>query len=180
MTRNSPRKRITRTLLMNGAWGPRSYVVSRLLLLLLLLLLILLLLAGLPRERDARGSPILIEYGRPLFVWLSRDWSSVRVYRLYGWGRGDYEKEGRGVSGVSWQIQIFYIGPSQYGQWQLSKQDSHWPVSHDHISGSCVNSSRWHDLFVWKLSAEQLTVLLDYDQCSISYFLASLGAQENC
>ena len=31
--------------------------------------------------------------------------------------------------------------------WQLSKQDSHWPVSHDHMAGSCVNSSRWHDLF---------------------------------
>ena len=40
----------------------------------------------------------------------------VRVYRLYGWGRGDYQKEGRGVSGVSWQIHIFYIGHSQYGQ----------------------------------------------------------------
>ena len=101
MTRNSPRKRITRTLLMNGAWGPRSYVVSRLLLLLLLLLLlvllILLLLAGLPRERDARGSPILIEYGRPLFVWLSRNWSSVRVYRLYG-SVGETMKRKGGVS----------------------------------------------------------------------------------
>ena len=36
-----------------------------------------------------------------LFVWLSRDWPSVRtyirVYRLYGWGRGGYQKEG-GVS----------------------------------------------------------------------------------
>ena len=32
--------------------------------------------------------------------------------------------------------------------WQLSKRDSHWPASHDrHIVGSCVNSSRWHDLF---------------------------------
>ena len=31
--------------------------------------------------------------------------------------------------------------------WQLSKQDSHWPVSHDHIADSCVNSSRWRDLF---------------------------------
>ena len=30
--------------------------------------------------------------------------------------------------------------------WQLSKQNSHWPVSHDHIAGSCVNSSRWRDL----------------------------------
>ena len=25
----------------------------------------------------------------------------VRVYRLYGWGRGDYQKELKGVSGVS-------------------------------------------------------------------------------
>ena len=33
----------------------------------------------------------------------------VRVYRLYGWGRGDYQKEGRGASGVSWQVHIFYI-----------------------------------------------------------------------
>ena len=40
----------------------------------------------------------------------------VRVYRLYGWERGDYQKEERGVSGVSWQIRIFYIGHSQYGQ----------------------------------------------------------------
>ena len=30
--------------------------------------------------------------------------------------------------------------------------------------------------FIWKLSAEQLIVLLDRDQCSISFFLASLGA----
>ena len=29
------------------------------------------------------------------------DRAYVRVYRLYGWGRGDYQKEGRGVSGVS-------------------------------------------------------------------------------
>ena len=34
----------------------------------------------------------------------------VRVYRLYGWGRGDYQKEGRGVSGVSGQVHIFNIG----------------------------------------------------------------------
>ena len=34
----------------------------------------------------------------------------VRVYRLYGWGRGYYQKEGRGVSGVSWQAHIFNIG----------------------------------------------------------------------
>ena len=34
-------------------------------------------------------------------------------------------------------------------------------------------------LFIWKLSADQLIVLLDREQCSISYFVASLGAQEN-
>ena len=34
--------------------------------------------------------------------------------------------------------------------------------------------------FIWKLSAAQLIVLLDRDQCSIPYFLASIGAQENC
>ena len=33
--------------------------------------------------------------------------------------------------------------------------------------------------FIWMLSADQLIVLLDLEQCSISYFLASLGAQEN-
>ena len=31
--------------------------------------------------------------------------------------------------------------------WQLSKPDRHWPVLHGHIAGSCVNSSRWRDLF---------------------------------
>ena len=40
----------------------------------------------------------------------------VRVYGLYGWGRGDYQKEGRSVSGVSCQVHIFYIGHSQYSQ----------------------------------------------------------------
>ena len=33
--------------------------------------------------------------------------------------------------------------------------------------------------FIWKLSADQLIVLLDRDQCSIPYFQASFGAQEN-
>ena len=33
--------------------------------------------------------------------------------------------------------------------------------------------------YIWKLSAHQLIVLINRDQCSISIFLASLGAQEN-
>ena len=47
---------------------------------------------------------------------IDRAYVRARVYKLYGWGRGDYQKEGRGVSGVSWQTHIFYIGHSQYGQ----------------------------------------------------------------
>ena len=46
-------------------------------------------IAGLPRARSARGT-------EP--------------------HRADYQKEGRGVSGMSWQIHVFYIGHSQYGQ----------------------------------------------------------------
>ena len=53
--------------------------------------------------------------------------------------------------------------------WQLSKQDSHWPVSHDHIAGSRVNSSKF-TWFIWKLSADQLIVLLDREQFSIILF----------
>ena len=156
MMRNSHRKRITRTLLMNGAWGPRSYVVSRLLLLLLLLLLlILLLLAGFPRERDARGSLILIEYGRPLFIWLSRDWSSVSVYRLYGWGRGDYEKEGRGIRRILanpnllyWTFTIWSIDSCQN---RIATDQYHMTIFRAHVSthrgdmiylfGSCLLNS---------------------------------------
>ena len=48
-----------------------------------------------------------------LFVTWFTEHTYVRVYRLYGWGRGDYQKEGRGVSGVSWQVHIFYIRHSQ-------------------------------------------------------------------
>ena len=58
-----------------------------------------------------------MEYGQPLsFGCHVIERAYVRVYRLYGYGRGDYQKEGRGVSGVSWQVHIFYIGHSQYGQ----------------------------------------------------------------
>ena len=31
--------------------------------------------------------------------------------------------------------------------------------------------------FIWKLSADQLMILLDRDQCSVSHFLASLGSE---
>ena len=42
---------------------------------------------SLAREARVGQSPILIEYGQPLFIWLSRDWPSVHTYiranRLY-------------------------------------------------------------------------------------------------
>ena len=60
--------------------------------------------------------------------------------------------------------------------WQLSKQDSHWPVSHCHIGGSCVNSSRWRDLFG---SCPPTSCFTSSQSYSISYFLAKLRAQEN-
>ena len=42
------------------------------------------LIAGLPASEVRVGqSPILMEYGQALFVWLSRDRAYVRVYRLY-------------------------------------------------------------------------------------------------
>ena len=65
--------------------------------------------------------------------------------QLVMWGH--YQKGGRGFSGVFWQVHILYIGHSQNVQLTAVKQDSHWPVSHGDIAGSCVSSSRWRDLF---------------------------------
>ena len=55
--------------------------------------------------------------------------------------------------------------------WQLSKQDSHW--RYRGLMCQLIEVT-W---FIWKLSADQLIVLLDREQCSISYFLASLGSE---
>ena len=72
-------------------------------------------LAGLPRARSARGTEPHTDIKVNLFSfgWHVIDRAYVRVYGLNGWGRGAYQKEGRGVSGVSCQIHIFYIGHSQ-------------------------------------------------------------------
>ena len=133
---------------------------------------------GLPCVRSARGTESHTHGTwstsfRLVVTWLTER-TYVRVYTLYGWDRGEYQKEGRGVSGVSLQVLIFYIGILNMVNWQLSKCDSHWPVSYDHIVGSCqLIEVMW---FIWKLSADQL-VLLDRKQCSISYFFASLGSE---
>ena len=132
------------------------------------------------REARVGQSPILMEYGQPLFVWLSRDWPSVRTYvrssvRTYAstdcTGRvGETIKRKGGVSQACLGTSSSFIYDTHnMVNWQLSKQDSHWPVSHDHIAGSRVNSSKF-TWFIWKLSADQLIVLIDREQCSISYF----------
>ena len=54
--------------------------------------------------------------------------------------------------------------------WQLSKPDRHWPVLHDHFAGSCVNSSRWRDLFGSCQCCDQLTaVKTGYPLTSITW-----------
>ena len=76
------------------------------------------IIAGLPRARSARGTEphthgIWSTSFRLVVTWLTERTyvhTYVRVYRLYGWGREDYQKEGRGVSGVCWQVHIFNIG----------------------------------------------------------------------
>ena len=118
----------------------------------------------------------------PLFVWLSGDWPSIRtyvcVYRLQGWGRGDYQKGGRGVSVVSWQVHILYIGHSKNGR--LTAVKTGYPltsITWPYCGLMCqLMEVTW---IIWKLSTDQLIVLLDHNQCSISYFVASLRAQEN-
>ena len=97
-----------------------------------------------------RQSPILIDYGQPLFVWLSRDWPSVRTYSTTDCtgGVGETIKRKGGVSQACLaKSTSFTLDIHNMVNWQLSKQDSHWLVSHDRIEGSWVNSLRWRDLF---------------------------------
>ena len=61
---------------------------------------------------------------------------------------GETIKRKRGVSQACLgKSTSFRLDIHNMVNWQLSKRDSHWPVSHDHIVGSCVNSSKWRDLF---------------------------------
>ena len=99
-------------------------------------------LAGLPRARR--------DYGQPLFVWLSRDWPSVRTYASTDCtgGVGETIKRKGGVSQACLaRSTSFTLDIHNMVNRQLSKQDSHWLVSHDRIAGSCVNSLRRRDLF---------------------------------
>ena len=105
--------------------------------------------------RDARvgQSPILIEYGQPT-VWstpfrlVARDWPSVRTYASTDCtGRVGETIKGKGGVSQACLGKSIILAIHNMVNWLLSKQDSHWPVSHCHIEGSCVNSSRWRDLF---------------------------------
>ena len=71
----------------------------------------------------------------------------------------------------------FTLDIHNMANWQLSKQDSHWPVPHDWPYSGLMCQLIEVTWFIWKLSADQLIVLLDRDQWSISYFLASLGSE---
>ena len=133
----------------------------------------------LPRARSAPGAEphtngIWSTSFRLVVTWLTER-TYVRTYASTDCtGRvGETIKRKGGVSQACLaKSTSFTLDIHNMVNWQLSKQDSHWPVSHDHITGSCVNLLRWRDLF----GSCQLIILLDRDQCSVSYFPASLGS----
>ena len=100
----------------------------------------------------------------------------VRVSRLYGWGKGDYQKEERGVSGVSWQIFLhflywtFTIRSIDSCQNRIATDQYHEPISRAHLW------THWGDVIYFEAVRWPVNC---FTRCSISYFLASLGAQEN-
>ena len=110
--------------------------------------------SGLPRARRARGTEphthrILSTFFRLVVTWLTER-TYVGTYASTDCtGRvGETIKRKGGVSQACLgKSSSFVYDTHNMVNWQLSKQDSHWPVSHDHITGSCVNSSRWRDLF---------------------------------
>ena len=112
---------------------------------------------------------------RPPRSTLSSSSAASDVYKRQG-GVGETIKRKGGVSqaclGKSTSLKDFH----NMLNWQLSKQDSHWPVSHCHIGGSCVNSSRWRDLFG---SCPLTSCFTSSQSYSISYFLAKLTTPEN-
>ena len=112
------------------------------------------IIAGLPRARSARGTePHTHGIWSTSFL-LVVTWLTERTYvRTYAstdcTGRvGETTKRKGGVSQACLSKSTsFTLAIHDMVNWQLSKQDSHWPVSHCHIGGSCVNSSRWRELF---------------------------------
>ena len=89
-------------------------------------------------------SPILIEYGKPLFVWLSREWPSVRTYSSTGCtGRvGQTIKRKGGVSqaclgkSTSFTLDIhnIIIWSTDSCQNRISTDQYHMTISQAHVS----------------------------------------------
>ena len=112
------------------------------------------LIGRLPRAQSARGTEphtdrIWSTSFRLVVTWLTER-TYVRTYSSTDCtGRvGEAIKRKGGVSQACLgKSTSFTSDIHNLVNWQLSKQDSHWPVSHDHITGSCVNSLRWRDLF---------------------------------
>ena len=108
------------------------------------------IIAGLPRAQSARWTEPHTHRIWSTSFHLVVMWLTERTYASTDCkgGVGETIKREGGVSQA-------HLGKStscildipKMVNWQLSKQVSHWPVSHDHIAGSCVNSSRWRDLF---------------------------------
>ena len=107
-------------------------------------------LAGLSRARSAHGTEPHTHRIWSTCFHLVVTWLTERTYASTDCtGRvGETIKRKRGVSQVCLGKPIsFILDIHNMVNWQLSKQDSHWLVSHCHIGGSCVDSSRWCDLF---------------------------------
>ena len=107
------------------------------------------IIAGLPRARSVRGTEPHTHRLRSTSFPLVVTWLTERTYASTDCtgGVGETIKRKGGVSQACLaKSTSFTLDIHNMVNWQLSKQNSHWPVSHDHIAGSCVNSL-WRDLF---------------------------------
>ena len=102
----------------------------------------LLPFSGAPHAGEARvlQSAILIKYGQPLsfschVIDLAYLRTNVLVYRLYGWGRGDYQREGRGVLAnphlLYWAFTMWSIDSCQN---RIATDQYHMTISRAHVS----------------------------------------------
>ena len=101
------------------------------------------------------------------------DRAYVRVYRLYGWVGETIKRKGGVSQACLDKSTSFTLDIHNMVNWQLSKQDSHWPVSMT-ISRAHV-STYWGDVIY--LEAVRWPVNYFTRSRSVSYFLASLGSE---
>ena len=147
------------------------------------LIKIIVLLAGLPRAQSARGTEphthgIWSTSFRLVVTWLTeRKYVRTHASTDCTGGVGETIKRKGGVSQACLgKSTSFIYDIHNMVNWQLSKQYSHsWTWTYRGHMCHLIEV-KW---FIWNLSADQLNVLVDREQRSISYFLASLGTQEN-